>query len=93
MELDFLILTNKRFIYLEQKSFLNREMIEFDLKNIQEVRSKISGIFPTIFNYGEITISTATDASKMRFPYAPNPNENIRKINNFLQELKWEKNL
>ena len=68
-ELDFLIVTDKRIIYFEQTTFLSRKIIEFPLSSIQEIRSKVSGILPTIFQYGEISIATANSQEIMRLPY------------------------
>lgn len=50
-ELDFLIITNKKIIALKQISFLNREQIEIDFNKIQEIKSRVAGILPTLFNY------------------------------------------
>ena len=87
-ELDFLIVTDKRIIYFEQTTFLSRKIIEFPLSSIQEIRSKVSGILPTIFQYGEISIATANSQEIMRLPYIWNPGEKIREINNFLTNLQ-----
>lgn len=59
-ELDFLLVTDKNIIAIKQNSLLNREVIEIDLNNIQEIKSKIAGILPTLFHYGELTIKTPT---------------------------------
>lgn len=85
-ELDFLIVTNKKIIALKQISFLNREQIEIDFNKIQEIKSRIAGILPTIFNYGEITIQTASGNQNIKFQYIRNPNEKIKQINTIIQE-------
>lgn len=48
-ELDFLVFTNQRLISISQKSLLSREVVTLSLGDIQEVRSSISGILPTVF--------------------------------------------
>ena len=47
----------------------SRKIIEFPLSSIQEIRSKISGILPTIFQYGEVSIATANSQEIMKLPY------------------------
>lgn len=87
-ELDILFVTNKKIIYHEQISFLSRQVVEFDHKNIQEIRFKISGLLPNIFGYGELSILTAGNDKKITFPYTKNPQETIAKINAIIQESK-----
>lgn len=85
-ELDFLIITNKKILALKQVSFLNREQIEIEFNKIQEIKSRITGILPTLFNYGEITIQTASGSENIKFKYIGNPNEKIKQINIIIQE-------
>lgn len=87
-ELDFIILSEWKIIAVKQVSFLNRELIEIDFKNIQEIKSKIAGILPTLFHYGEISIKTASGSDDIKFSYIGKPNEIIKKINEIIQENK-----
>ena len=87
-ELDFLIVTDKRIIYIEQITFLSRKIIEFPLSSIQEIRSRVSGILPTLFQYGEVSIATANNQEIMKLSYIGNPGEKIREINNILTKLE-----
>lgn len=87
-ECDFIIVSENKIFAVKQISFLNKELIEIDFKNIQEIKSKITGILPTLFGYGEITIKTASGSDDIKFSYIGKPNEVIRKINEIIQENK-----
>jgi membrane protein YdbS with pleckstrin-like domain len=57
--LDMLVITNDRLLDIEQKNLFARTIAEADLYQIQDVSSEIIGFFPTLFNYGNLTIQTA----------------------------------
>lgn len=84
--LDFLIVTDKKIITIKQNSFLNREIIEIEFEKIQEIKSKIAGILPNIFHYGEIQMKTASGSDNIVLKFIPNPGEAIQKINTIIQE-------
>lgn len=91
-ELDLLLITNERVIGVEQITPLSRTVSECSLDRVQEVNSLVAGVFPSIFWYGEVHVYTASEMSNMIVKYAPNPVENVRKINTIIQELKNQKN-
>ncbi len=84
-ELDIIILTEDNIVALKQNSFLNREHIEIDYSKIQEIKSQTIGILPTLFNYGKITIKTATGSQDIQYNYIWNPSETIKNINTIIQ--------
>lgn len=87
-ELDILQITDKKIIYLNQISFLNREIVEIDFDKIQEIQSKISGILPTIFGYGTLSIKSAANSTPVRFEYIGKPLEIIKQINTIIESQK-----
>ncbi|MDD2516242.1 MAG: hypothetical protein PHF46_03280 [Candidatus Gracilibacteria bacterium] len=90
-ELDIFIVTNMRIIGIEQLSFLNRTVSECSLSKIQEVDSQTRGLLSNIFNFGFIRIGTASENSDFHLNYMPDPIENVRKIQNILQDVKTPK--
>jgi hypothetical protein len=73
--LDMLILTNDRLIHIEQNGLFSRSISELDLYKIQDVTSTISGVFPSILNYGEVLVQTAGAADKFVIENVPNPEQ------------------
>lgn len=88
-ELDLFVVTNERVIGVDQTGALSRNVTECSLDRVQEVRSTVSGIFPTIFWYGEVHLTTASETSNMTIEYAPHPVDSVRKINTIIQEFRW----
>ncbi len=72
--LDLLIITNDRLLDIEQKTLFARSVSETDLFTIQDVSSDVTGIFASLFNYGNLTIQTAAATEKFLIPNVPDPN-------------------
>lgn len=62
--LDNWIITNDRLIDVRQISLFARTIAEVDLYQIQDASSEVKGLFPTIFNYGNIYLQTAGPVPK-----------------------------
>lgn len=72
--LDAWIVTNERIINIEQRGFFNRDISELKLTKIQDVTSEISGVIPTLLDYGNIYVQTAAEKERFTFYQIPNPN-------------------
>lgn len=82
-EFDLFILTNERLIDITQVTFLERSVATTPLNQIQDTTSDISGIFPTILNYGNVEVQTAAgNASKFEIDRVPDPGVIAREILN-----------
>ncbi len=57
--LDVWIVTTERIVDIEQKGLFRREVAGLTLTKIQDVSMTQTGIIPTFFNYGDVTIQTA----------------------------------
>ena len=88
-ELDMYVITNSRIIWIEQVWFLNREVSQCALSDVQEVNSKTKGFFANMFNYWSLTIQTAWNASNFHMDYVPDPLQTSRKVLNLVEDLKW----
>lgn len=71
--LDILVITNDRLVDINQNGLLARTIAEFDLYQIQDVTSEVDGLFPSIFNYGNLTIQTAGAIPKAIIKNIPDP--------------------
>lgn len=75
--LDLLVLTNDRLLHIEQLSLFSRTISELDLYKVQDITSKISGFFQSLFKYGTLEIQTAGEQGKFIFQDLPHP-ESLR---------------
>lgn len=57
--LDVWILTNERLIDAEQKGLFGREIAVVRTEKIEDVMTKVTGIFPSIFGYGDVHVQSA----------------------------------
>ncbi|MBI5411853.1 PH domain-containing protein [Candidatus Peregrinibacteria bacterium] len=78
---DLFIITNERVIDVTQVSFFHRSMSTSPLDQIQDTTGEISGFLPTLFNYGNITIMTASgDATQIFIDHVDDPIQRARRI-------------
>jgi len=72
--LDLWVITDRRIIVIDQIHFFNRKVSSFRLERLQDIKVKISGILPTLLNYGTIRAQTASAAeSNFTSPALPDP--------------------
>lgn len=72
--LDLWVITDRRIIVIEQVSFFNRKVSNFRLERMQDIKVTISGIIPTLLNFGTIRAQTASAAeSNFTSPALPDP--------------------
>ena len=64
--LDLWILTDRRIILIDQVSYFNRKVSNFRLERLQDINVTISGLIPTLLNYGTLRAQTAS-ASENNF--------------------------
>jgi len=90
-ELDMYVVTNKRIIWIDQVAFLNRSISECSIFDVQEVNSKNVGILWNIFNFGSLTIQTASAVSEFHMSLVPDPQHIARDILSIVDSIKWDK--
>ncbi len=78
------IITTKRIIDIDFNNLLTKKYSEAGIDQVQDVTSAVIGAIPTMFNYGNILIQTASEVNELIFERVPNP-EKIIKV---LQELR-----
>ena len=74
--LDLWVITDRRIIVVEQIYYFNRKVSNFRLERLQDIKVSISGLIPTLLNYGTIRAQTAS-ASENNFESfgLPDPRE------------------
>ncbi len=71
--LDIWIITSERIVNVEQKGLFSRQVSELKFQFIQDVSTDVKGFFPTILNYGDLTVQTAAEQSNFIFRSVGNP--------------------
>lgn len=70
---DVWIITNERVINIEQKGLFVRSVSELKFSRIQDVTSEVSGMIPTILNFGDVKVQTASEEEMFLFRRVPDP--------------------
>ncbi len=73
--LDEWIITNDRIVDIEQLGLFSRSISELDLFRIQDITTDVKGFFATFFNYGNVSIKTASQNLDIVFYNVHNPNK------------------
>lgn len=81
-------LTNESVIQEIQTGLFNRHEQTVSLSNIEDASYKQDGIFPHLFNYGTIRLSTEGDETTYRFTYVTGPKKHIAVLNNAVEAFK-----
>jgi len=93
-QFDLFILTNERLIDMTQVTLLKRTVASTPLRRIQDATSDISGVLPTILNYGNLEIQTAAgEASLFEIDRVPDPAFLARTILNYARESREKANI
>ncbi len=71
--LDILIVTNDRLVDIDQKGLFARSIAEIELYQIQDITSEVEGFFPSVFNYGNLIIQTASAVPRVIMYNVPGP--------------------
>ena len=80
------IVTDERVFDVDFVHLTYREITDANLDQIQDVTSKIAGVFGTLINYGDVFIQTASATPQIEFEKVPNPD----KVAAILRDLRVE---
>lgn len=70
---DIYIVTNDKILSYEFTPFTSYTVKEAMLTNIEQVQESSAGLIAGIFNYGNVSLSTASEDGNFRFNKIPNP--------------------
>ena len=90
--LDIYIVTDRRIVDIKQNGFFNREISELYLREVQDVKAKVDGFFPTTLHYGQVIIQTAGEIENFIFDSVSHPYAISKKIMD-LHELSVRRKL
>jgi len=72
---DIYLVTNQRVVDYEFKPISSYKVFEVSLEDIQDIRAKTVGFLPSIFDYGDVVISSAAETGSFKFHAVPAPNK------------------
>jgi hypothetical protein len=75
-----IVLTTLRLEELTQGGLFNRTISRLGLPEIEDVTSRKLGLFPTIFNYGDVLVQTAGEQERFVFRQIGSPDSVARQI-------------
>lgn len=87
-ELDMFVITDNRIIWVEQVTFLNRNVTECNLWQVQEVNSKTKWLFSNILNFWTIYIQTAWNATNLKMDLVEDSIVKSREILNMVDRYR-----
>ncbi|OGI15614.1 MAG: hypothetical protein A3E38_01615 [Candidatus Moranbacteria bacterium RIFCSPHIGHO2_12_FULL_54_9] len=70
---DVWIITDKRIVNIEQRGLFVRHISELHFSRIQDVTAAVTGIIPTMLNYGDVEVQTAGEEGRFIFRRVPDP--------------------
>jgi membrane protein YdbS with pleckstrin-like domain len=80
------IVTNLHLVDISLQSLLSKSVTEILLEDVQSAETKMTGIFSSLFNYGDVIIETAAKDQKIQFKLVPQPDLVVDRIQD-LQEV------
>ncbi|QQR83782.1 PH domain-containing protein [Candidatus Peregrinibacteria bacterium] len=88
-EFDVFIITSDRLIDHTHVTFLKRSVATTPLAQIQDTTGNVHGFFPTLLNYGDLRVQTASGAASEFFiDRIPDPENVARQILNWANEKR-----
>lgn len=67
---------------------LYKHFAEAELNKIQDISYTASGLLPTIFNFGNVTIQTAGEKPTLEFELVPHPERVVETIRALCEKAK-----
>jgi hypothetical protein len=82
------IVTDERIVDIDFYFLLYKHFSEAELTKIQDISFTSSGILPTIFNYGNVMIQTASEMPTLEFEMVPHPDKVVEMIRDLTEKIK-----
>ncbi len=70
---DVWIVTNERIVNIEQRGLFNRHISELRFSRVQDVTSSVDGLIPTMLNFGDVYVQTASEEDHFTFRQVGDP--------------------
>lgn len=88
---DVLIVTDRRVVDIDQEQLFYRKISELNLRDVEDISFERDGFFPTLLNYGGITVQTAGEARNFIIENIHFPSEIATIIADLADQAKAEK--
>lgn len=85
---NIFIITNLHITDIAMSSLLSKTSTEALLEDVQSVKTKVAGIFGSLFNFGDVIIVTAAEKQEILFSLVPSPDfvaDRIEDLQEFIQ--------
>lgn len=79
-----LVITDHRVIDIDQKGLFDRVVTETDFDRIEEVRYRIHGLIPSLFQYGTVFLTCKGTAADLKFDFIRRP----ARVQDLLNDLR-----
>ena len=89
--LDVWIVTNHRIIDIEQKGLFSRDIATVRLEDIHDIKVEFSGVIPTLFKFGSISVQSSGAHTEFLLRNANNPERAKEMIYDFIDRAKKAK--
>lgn len=76
---DIWIITDQRIVNIEQKGLFSRTVSELRYSKIQDITTQVTGLLPTVLNYGDVKVQTAGEENEFIFRTVSDP-YNVKNI-------------
>lgn len=81
---DHFIVTNVRVVNIDQKTLFSRSVSESRLSNIQDVTYEVDGFLASLFNYGTVKVTTASNSDSLEMSSVEKP----QKVQELITDLQ-----
>ncbi len=71
--LDVWVVTDQRVINIEQRGLFSRHVSELHFHTVQDVTTQVHGFIPTLLNFGDVEVQTASERTRFLFRRVPDP--------------------
>ncbi len=85
-----LVLTNENLFQIKQIGIFDRKVSAVNLRHIEDVTSRVHGLFATVLGYGEISVETAGEQENFIFSPVANPHPLVELINQTHQDYEQQ---
>jgi len=86
--INIYIVTDERIVDIDFYYLLNKHFSQAELNKVQDISYVTKGIFSTIFNYGDVSIQTASESPNLEFEKVPNPEMVVEIIRGLIEKHK-----
>jgi hypothetical protein len=87
---DQWVLTNQRIVDSQRNNWFHHRLASADLVNVEDMSINKSGIFPTMFNYGDLLAQTAGSREKFVLSGIPEPTSVLALVDRYRDAAKRE---